>query len=46
VRCATAVSSAPASDPIEQLKELAELENQGILTEAELAAQMARIFGS
>src|SRR5262245_36148153 len=37
---------AAAPDPIEQLKELAELKNQGILTEAEFAAQKAKILGS
>ena len=37
---------APASDPIEQLKELAELKNQGILTDAEFQAQKARILAS
>jgi hypothetical protein len=36
---------APSSDPIEQLKELAELRNQGILTDAEFAAQKAKILG-
>jgi Short C-terminal domain len=36
---------APAVDPIEQLKELAELKNQGILTEEEFAAQKAKILG-
>jgi hypothetical protein len=36
----------PASDPIAQLKELAELKNQGILTDAEFQAQKARILGS
>jgi hypothetical protein len=35
----------PAADPIEQLKELAELKNQGILTEEEFAAQKAKILG-
>jgi Short C-terminal domain len=35
----------PAVDPIEQLKELAELKNQGILTEEEFAAQKAKILG-
>ena len=34
-----------ASDPIEQLKELAALKDQGILTEAEFAEQKARILG-
>ena len=33
-------------DPIEQLKELAELKNQGILTDAEFQAQKARILSS
>jgi hypothetical protein len=37
---------APASDPIEQLKQLAELKNQGILTDAEFQAQKARVLGS
>ena len=32
-------------DPIAQLKELAELKNQGILTEEEFAAQKAKILG-
>jgi hypothetical protein len=36
---------APAApDPIAQLKELAELKNQGILTEAEFAAQKAKLL--
>jgi Short C-terminal domain len=38
--------AAPAADPIEQLKELAELKNQGILTDEEFAAQKAKILGS
>ena len=33
-------------DPIEQLKELAELKQQGILTEEEFAQQKARILNS
>jgi len=38
---------APAApDPIAQLKELAELKNQGILTEAEFEAQKAKILAS
>jgi hypothetical protein len=37
---------APAADPIAQLKELAELKNQGILTDAEFAAQKAKILGT
>lgn len=39
-------AAAPAADPIEQLKELAELKAQGILTEEEFAAQKAKILGS
>lgn len=35
-----------APDPIEQLKELAALKDQGILTEQEFAAQKAKILGS
>jgi hypothetical protein len=40
--------AAPASppDPIEQLKELAALRNQGVLTDAEFTAQKAKILGS
>ena len=34
-----------APDPIAQLKELAALKDQGVLTEAEFAAQKARILG-
>jgi Short C-terminal domain len=33
------------SDPIAQLKELAALRDQGVLTEEEFAAQKARILG-
>jgi hypothetical protein len=44
---AQAAPAAPAApDPIEQLKGLAELKNQGILTEEEFAAQKAKILGS
>ena len=35
-----------APDPIEQLKKLAELKNQGILTDAEFQAQKAKILAS
>jgi hypothetical protein len=35
-----------ATDPIAQLKQLAELKDQGILTEQEFAAQKAKILGS
>jgi hypothetical protein len=34
-----------AADPIEQLKELAALKQQGILTDEEFAAQKAKILG-
>jgi hypothetical protein len=38
--------AAPAAgDIVQQLKDLAELKNQGILTEEEFAAQKARILG-
>lgn len=37
--------AAPAADPIAQLKELAALKDQGILTEEEFAAQKAKILG-
>ena len=37
--------SAPADDMIAQLKELASLKEQGILTDEEFAAQKARILG-
>jgi Short C-terminal domain len=43
---APAPAAAPAVDPIEQLKELAALKEQGILTDAEFAAQKAKILGS
>jgi hypothetical protein len=35
-----------APDPIAQLKELAKLKDDGVLTEAEFAAQKARILGT
>ena len=42
-----APAPAPAApDPIAQLKELAELKNQGILTEAEFEAQKAKILAA
>ena len=34
-----------ATDPIQQLKEVAALRDQGVLTEEEFAAQKARILG-
>jgi Short C-terminal domain len=36
----------PQQDLVQQLKDLAELKDQGILTEEEFAAQKARILGS
>ena len=39
-----APAAAPA-DPIAQLKELAALKEQGVLTDAEFAAQKAKILG-
>jgi hypothetical protein len=36
---------APAADPIAQLKQLGELRDQGVLTEAEFAAEKAKILG-
>lgn len=44
---AAAAPAQPADrDPVAQLKDLAELKSQGILTEEEFAAQKARILGS
>lgn len=40
-----AAPAAPGADPIAQLKELAELRDQGILTEEEFAQQKARLLG-
>jgi hypothetical protein len=42
---AAAPAAAPAPDPIEQLKQLGELKQQGILTEEEFAHQKAKILG-
>jgi hypothetical protein len=36
---------AAAPDPIEQLKQLGELHQQGVLTDEEFAAQKARLLG-
>jgi Short C-terminal domain len=44
-----AYSEAPpqqAADPIQQLKELGQLRDSGVLTEEEFAAQKAKILGS
>ena len=38
-------AATPAVDPIAQLKELAALKEQGILTDEEFAAQKAKILG-
>jgi hypothetical protein len=38
--------AAPAVDPIAQLKQLAELHSQGILTDAEFDAQKAKILNA
>jgi hypothetical protein len=38
--------AAAAADPMEQLRELAELKEQGILTEAEFTAQKAKILAN
>jgi Short C-terminal domain len=35
----------PGPDPIEQLKELAQLHQQGVLTDEEFAAQKAKLLG-
>ena len=43
---APAPAPAPAADPIAQLKQLAELKQQGILTDEEFAAQKAKILGT
>jgi putative oligomerization/nucleic acid binding protein len=37
--------AAPAPDPIEQLKQLGQLHEQGVLTDQEFAAQKAKILG-
>jgi hypothetical protein len=35
----------PAQDPVEQIKELSELREQGILTEEEFAAEKKTLLG-
>ena len=35
----------PAPDPIEQLRQLGELHEQGVLTDQEFAAQKAKLLG-
>lgn len=44
-QAAPAPEPAAAPDMVSQLKELAELKDQGILTEEEFAAQKARLLG-
>jgi hypothetical protein len=40
-------AAAPAAaDPVQQLKELGELRDKGVLTEEEFAAQKAKLLGS
>ncbi|HUO70921.1 MAG TPA: SHOCT domain-containing protein [Solirubrobacteraceae bacterium] len=41
---APAAPAAPARDPVAQLKDLADLKAQGILTEEEFAAEKAKIL--
>ena len=41
-----AAPAAPAPDPVGQLKELAALREQGVLTDEEFAAQKAKILGA
>ena len=38
-------AAAPAADPIEQLKQLGQLHEQGVLTDEEFAAQKAKLLG-
>jgi len=46
VESAPPPQSGGGGDVVQQLKELAELKNQGILTEEEFTAQKAKILGS
>lgn len=39
------VAAAPAADPVAQLRELAKLRDDGILTEEEFAAEKRKILG-
>jgi membrane protease subunit (stomatin/prohibitin family) len=38
-------AAAPEADPIERLRQLGELHEQGILTDAEFEAQKAKVLG-
>jgi hypothetical protein len=40
------VQAAPAASPVDQLKELGELHQSGVLTDEEFAAQKAKLLGS
>lgn len=40
-----APASAPSEDPIERLRELAKLKDQGILTDEEFSAAKAKVIG-
>jgi len=40
-----APAAAPAADPVAQLKELADLKAQGVITEEEFQAQKAKLLG-
>jgi Short C-terminal domain len=40
------MAAPPAPDPIEQLKQLAALRDQGILTDEEFAAQKTKLLGA
>jgi len=42
---AAPVAAAPQEDPIEKLKELGQLHEQGILTDEEFAAEKAKVLG-
>jgi Short C-terminal domain len=42
---AQAAPAAAGTDPIQQLKELGELRDSGVLTEEEFAAQKAKLLG-
>jgi len=44
-QAAPAPAAAPAADPIAQLKQLGELRDSGVLTDAEFEAQKAKILG-
>ncbi|MDB5373212.1 MAG: hypothetical protein JWP04_1854 [Belnapia sp.] len=41
----TAEAAAPAGDPLERIRQLAELHREGILTEAEFQAKKSELLG-